>query len=347
MLQCVRRCALHWRKVAREHTGTRGTVKKTEKFPISREEEGRIQSTSGAGDLWNNLARYVIKPLFLAVQIECQGEYMKPLNMLFYLLHRKLQIPDGPPLSRPQPRMPDFMKTTLPVIQHPYHHESLDPHTGKTYAKMLNPIARGTQNTVPHSDAVPRLSAPRPPSPPILYHYNSGGATTAADVSFTFLPSTCSEESIQHWETTSSKLENTSTIPPHKSDLLREMSTQPTSGGATKLCHLVSPTRISRPQNLPSTHSLLPPSAFEIPRCVVTTPTTSAGPKMDHRPYRSSDKSEPSTTAERSPTESAIPVSGLDLSNPAVQMEVVHMRDELRRFHDLKARQRFTLLYTI
>jgi len=233
-------------------------------------------------------------------------------------------MPDRMPHIRPQPRKPDFLRTP-------------------THPPCAPPSKPPTLEVAAHIDAVPRVSVPRPPSPPVLY-------SSRRDVSFTFLPSTCSEESdvVQKSHQLTQHVDHTSQQPPqptssqhsslgpvqqpldartstHQSPpVVQQHVDARTPGTATltrKHTHTHPETRDPQP------HSLLPPSVFEKPRA------GSGGDEAAHKlPLTSGDRmKEP---------DSDIP---LGLTNPTVQTEIVHMRNELKQYHDLKVRQRYDL----
>ena len=271
------------------------------------------------------------------------------------------------PHIRPQPRKPDFLRTP-------------------THPPCAPPSKPPTLEVAAHIDAVPRVSAPCPPSPPVLY-------SSRRDVSFTFLPSTCSEESdvIQKSHQLTQHVDHTSQQPPqptssqhsslwpiqqsldarnstHQSNLGLPVvqqsldarsSTHQSNFGLPVVQQSLDARTSTHQSNLgppvvqqhvdartpgtailtrryththpetrdPQPHSLLPPSAFEKPRA------GSGGDVAAHKlPLTSGDRmKEP---------DSDIP---LGLTNPTVQTEIVHMRNELKQYHDLKVRQRYDL----
>ena len=214
-------------------------------------------------------------------------------------------MPDGVPHIRPQPRKPHFLRA--PAARPLYAPPSKSP--------ALEAAA--------HIDAVPREPVPRPPSPPVLY-------SSRRDISFTFLPSTCSEESAtvqkshlltQHGDVPQQPPQSST----HQSSLVPPVVQRPAgtrTSGTTTLAPRHTHTHLET--HHPHPHSLLPPSAFEKPR------TGSCGNVAVHKPPVTSGHG----TMETDP---GIP---LGLTNPTVQTEIVHMRDELKQYHDLKVRQR-------
>lgn len=182
---------------------------------------------------------------------------------------RKLQISDGMSHVRPQPRKPDFLRQLASQPSYAPPSEALDV------------------------DTVPRVFAPLPPpSPPILY-------SSRRDTSFTFLPSTCSDETstLPKPNLGDSPVPKDSKPPPsHQEHHGILVAQQPVDTTAQKQTHVQLQTHSSEP------HPLLPPSAFKKVRPGCDIPAT--------------------------------------LDNPTVQTEIINMRNELKRFHDLKVKQR-------
>ena len=262
---------------------------------------------------------------------------------------RKLQIPDGAPRSlRPQPRRPDFLKSQ--AHPHPPNPELL---------------STATQHEASCCDALPRVPQPHPPSPPILYHPSA--SRERQDDSFTFLPSTCSEESLlppHRRPHAASRMAHTSdslglgTVHTEDEALLPHSQLQlPPSPGSRKTYAHMSP-------------ALLPPSVFEKPRATSATHPPAQDP---HHPTTTttipgqpnSAALQPSQVTERtvrrsrshggSPSGSPLPPSSrgtvgatcgdqkaprADLSDPGIRTEIVCLRDELKRFQELKSLQR-------
>lgn len=230
--------------------------------------------------LWNNLTRLVsLSVLYVPFSPSSCGQKLPAGMLLISLLLpfcRRLQISDGMPHVRPQPRKPDFLRQLASQPSYAPPSETLDV------------------------DTVPRVFAPLPPpSPPILY-------SRRRDTSFTFLPSTCSDEtSILPKPNLGDSPAPKDSKPPssHQEHHGVPVAQQPvdtttlgTTTTAQRQTHVQLQTHSSEP------HSLLPPSAFEKLRHGCDLPAT--------------------------------------LDNPTVQTEIINMRNELKRFHDLKVKQR-------
>ena len=206
---------------------------------------------------------------------------------------------------------------------------------------------------------LPRCVVPQPPSPPLLYSHplqnrkESEGESTVQ--SFTFLPSTCSSE---HSFEQSHTLERQTYGPNSRLPLNVSRTQQPLLGQW--------PAPISMSKQLPV---LLPPSIFEKPReeaegivksslRVVTHHTskpTKASLKASGKKKQANASLEASGTG-RQPLQTTISSSQrrkspivaaesqeqmkVDLHSPAMRSQIVHMRDELRNYHELRAKQK-------
>ena len=225
---------------------------------------------------------------------------------------RKLQIPDGSAHIRPQPRKPDFLRA--PAHGRP----AQQPVTG-TSLRSCEPTHEGTA----YSDIIPRTSVPLPPSPPVLHHPSVRREVDNA--SFTFPPSTCSEDSGQR------SPDSVQRLPPQPNSNQRDGNT---AMKMSKHGHMSQETRTTPEFHIQEPQLLLPPSAFELPQAGTVHPSRDEDPILRPRMTVSSGPLVDIIT----PGASAPPA--MDLSNPAMRLEIVHMRDELKQFHDLKARQR-------
>ena len=274
---------------------------------------------------------------------------------------RKLQIPDGAPQRlRPQPRRPEFLSSKV----HSHHH-------GPRLLSTTRP------NEASYCDALPRVPPPHPPSPPVLYHPSP--RREHHDGSFTFLPSTCSEESLAPSYGSTPTGASTAHPPSRTMHINDSLRLQTSHSEDKTLLHGQLPSPDDRQPCMHMTPALLPPSVFEKPRPTgVTRPST---PDQPAAPCPTTVPRQPGSvrTAVSQPglnrdteehaslrgpqahgrSASMMPSGGpllptshetlaggqtaprVSLSDPGVQTEIVRMRDELRRFHELKNQQRY------
>lgn len=323
VLQCVRRCALRWREVARERrAGLRGRPPSgSSARRAAAPQTGAEFPGTRTTEIWSSLAR-------------------------------KLQIPDGAPQSlRPQPRRPDFLKSR--AHSHPI-------------PELLSTTA---QRETSCYDALPRVPPPRPPSPPLLYRPSAG--REHQDSSFTFLPSTCSEESL----TPSCRRTHTRVDPAsqtaHGIDSLRLQTVHTEDEALIPHSQLPSP-GVNQQTCAHMRPALLPPSVFEKPRTTTSVtlpptqdepsthhPTTTAPVQPDSAPLQPGQVTEKPTRRSQAHGDSAsgcpLPPGSqgtvgatrgdqkpphASLSDPGIRTEIVCLRDELRRFQELKSLQR-------
>ena len=230
--------------------------------------------------------------------------------MSFFISCRKLQIPDAP-VSRAPPR-------------------------------RINLLATHTATSIPqlNSDFMPRPPIhPRPSSPPVQYPHKihtHGDSTLTTEGSYTFLPSTYSEETLCGTVQPRSP-ERSSQHPNRRHTDISQRSTEPLVAGTCSpgVSITVSQHHVQADTFKKRTQTLLPPSAFEKPK-LTSAPTETLKPKL---PKKRSVKPGPVQTRipqMREVIASSASLPG-NLSDPAVQAEIIQMRDELRQFYDLKA----------
>ena len=168
----------------------------------------------------------------------------------------------------------------------------------------------------PNSDLIPRSNIPHLVTPPVPYDRRPpeqrvggrDGILTAP--SFTFLPSTVSVLSSppsDHWQVQHSD--------PHTVGGLCQGPLPVTRVPETEFQQSLSPPR----------PVLLPPSAFSSNRPTADTASAHRGPPT-------------AALAGQRVTTKGEEVSGLD--DPAVRSRIVHVRDELRRYHQMRVKKR-------
>ena len=249
-------------------------------------------------------------------QLDIDAQVSLLYSYIFF--HRKLQIPDsGSTHRRPQPRKPDYMRS----------------------------LGRSGEILLPDCDSVPRLVAPRlPSSPPVLYGLQQQcrqEKEVGATHSFTFLPSSCSEQSLEPRAQAAAvdRLASMHTLRPS-----RPINATIRSSSATAR-------QPSTPVRQEKQHPvLLPPSAFEKPRAE-TLPEAFTRSRSEAAASASTQTEvgkEPTTHVEsrasagdaQSTTGTARPEAAASLDDPAVRSHIVHVRDELRKYHEMKAKQK-------
>ena len=193
---------------------------------------------------------------------------------------------------------------------------------------------------------LPRCVAPQPPSPPILYSHplqnrrESEGRSTPQ--SFTFLPSTCSSEH---------SFEQSHIL---KRQTYGHNSRLPLNASRTQQPLLSQwPAPISMSKQLPV---LLPPSVFEKPREEAEGIVKSSLGAVTHRTGKPAKASVEASGMGRQPSQTTISSSQrrkwsivaaesqkpvkVDLHSPAMRSQIVHMRNELRNYQELRAKQK-------
>lgn len=163
----------------------------------------------------------------------------------------------------------------------------------------------------------------------------SDGVT--ATHSFTFLPSTCSEQSMELQADTAQKQALSPRLPVHP-----PRASHPATMDTVISC----PAPVSEVRQLPV---LLPPSAFEKPREEGktlpgedmlqghATVVSVAARGRKHCPQTVGGGRIPASP--RGTAVSGVSVAA-DLHSPAVRSQIVHMRDELKKFHELRTKQK-------
>ena len=215
----------------------------------------------------------------------------------------------------------------------------------------MRSLGRSREILLPDCDSVPRLVAPRlPSSPPVLYglqqqcRQEKEGEAVAATHSFTFLPSSCSEQSLEPRAQAAAvdRLANMHTLRPS-----RPINATIKSSSATARQPSYYSTSVHQAKQHPV---LLPPSAFEKPRAE-TSPEAFTRSRSEAAVSASTQTEvgkEPTTHVEsrasagdaQSATGSARPEAAASLDDPAVRSHIVHVRDELRKYHEMKAKQK-------
>ena len=155
--------------------------------------------------------------------------------------------------------------------------------------------------------------------------------------SFTFLPSTCSEQSVDLQADVTEKQTLSPRLPIHA-----PRASHPPTVDTVPSC----PVAVSEAKQLPV---LLPPSAFEKPReggkalpagAMLQGHATGASVAVRDKMHSPQTVREGRITASsRGTAVSGVSITA-DLHSPAVQSQIVHMRDELKKFHELKTKQR-------
>ena len=227
--------------------------------------------------------------------------------MIVHVLHRVLRqhhILDGPVPRRSQPRQSNYLRSL-------------------------------SRDALLLQDITPRLDAPQPLTPPVPYRqqqrpgeHGDGLATTH---SFTFLPSTSSEfttrEQKRPTTTTTHQcgLHNTAPRP-------SMLPTRPAALKTTRL-HVVP-----KPHPVP----LLPPSAFEKPRPLRASPQLSIDLSSPPEPVREKGVEALGECAASGPMGvlAGERTAVASLSDPAIRSHIIHVRDELRKYHEMKTKQR-------
>lgn len=199
---------------------------------------------------------------------------------------------------------------------------------------------------------------PRPPihpppcSPPVLYPQRKGPARTHGDTtltaegSFTFLPSTCSEEpsllacgTVQHKSPVQERSDD-------RNERQAEIEHAGVSADDIGSLTSVANARIEEQhgfqdqgRGFKGTQLLLPPSAFAQPKLISKTDTDIPRPKSHKKDTSRLSKLKTVQTPSEQTGVAKNCGDGLplNLTDPTVQAEIIQMRDELREFHDLKA----------
>ncbi len=216
------------------------------------------------------------------------------------------------------------------------------------------PGEAGVAVGVSASEVHPRVTLPHPSSPPVHLGYQAIGSR---DATFVFQPSTCSEDSFQRTEYvapsrhTGQDSSGVLHFPPNSSS---DMNLPPNASSLPQTEEVANDHVQARQAPEPSTTSgrvLLPPAAFQKqrtnqdwnPRELES--RLRAAPQANHllppECGSTSSLSMLSPTAPVSVTPSCSTTSmAVDLSAPSIKSEIVRIRDELQKFHDLKSQQK-------
>lgn len=211
--------------------------------------------------------------------------------------------------GRPQPRQPDYLRS----------------------------LNKSRDIPLPDSNLAPRPVVPHPLSPPVLYGrqqrqrlgLNSESEALAATHSYTFLPSTCSEQSAEP-QTQLTSTEHLC-VPYQSACVPYQPASRPSLPTALSKPSARTMKQASRHPATQPHQVLLPPSAFENPP-----PPPPVAPSQSES-CRVSRVSVESGTVE---PVTSVTTGVASLNDPAVRSHIVHVRNELRKYHEMRTKQK-------
>lgn len=171
------------------------------------------------------------------------------------------------------------------------------------------------------SDIVPRVPSHPPPTP----HPDAATAARTNDT-FLFHLSSCSETEIKSRSSPAQK--------EHNNNIALESASPGTLQHEPNVISASVYEKDGGQLNPRHRSSLITPRNTSLKRCQRDTLTLQAEARREASRVQYKSSAMPCTVSKEGVT------GEVDLSNPSVQMEIVQMRDELKRFHDLKVHRK-------